>query len=90
MHLYMHLYLPLLFSACIVTAGYVVAWALNGGGIDPGPPHARLRVCPTAPEGIANSGTEIMYCPIIRIANAFVATCPPGQARAMKPATCAS
>jgi hypothetical protein len=42
MHLYMHLYLPLLFSACIVTAGYVVAWALNGGGIDPGPPNARL------------------------------------------------
>lgn len=43
MHLYMHImYLPLLFSACIVTAGYVVAWALSGGGIDPGPPNARL------------------------------------------------
>ena len=42
MHLYMHMYMPLLFSACIVTAGYVVAWALSGGGIDPGPPNARV------------------------------------------------
>jgi ABC-type transport system involved in cytochrome bd biosynthesis fused ATPase/permease subunit len=42
MQIYMHMYLPLLFSACIVTAGYVVAWILSGGGIDPGPPNARL------------------------------------------------
>jgi hypothetical protein len=42
MHFYMHMYLPLLFSACIVTAGYVLAWALGGDGIDPGPPNARL------------------------------------------------
>ncbi len=41
MHLYMQMYLPLLFASCIVTAGYVVAWVLNGGGIDPGPPNAR-------------------------------------------------
>jgi hypothetical protein len=42
MHLYTHLYLPLLLSACIVTAGYVVAWLLDGGGIDPGQPNARM------------------------------------------------
>jgi hypothetical protein len=42
MHLYIYMYLPLLFSACIITAGYVIAWALGGGGIDPGPPNARL------------------------------------------------
>ena len=42
MHLYIQMYMPLLFSACIVTAGYVVAWALSGGGIYPGPPNARL------------------------------------------------
>lgn len=40
MHLYMQLYMPVLLSACFVTAGYVVAWMLNGGGIDPGPPNA--------------------------------------------------
>ena len=39
---YMYLYLPLLFSAAIITAGYVIAWVLNGGGIDPGPPNARV------------------------------------------------
>ena len=42
MHLYMHMYMPLLLTSCIVTVGYVVAWALNGGGIDPGPPNARM------------------------------------------------
>jgi hypothetical protein len=42
MLLYMHLYLPVLFSSAIVTAGYVVARVLNGGGIDPGPPNARI------------------------------------------------
>lgn len=43
MRLYMYMYLPLLFSAAIVTAGYVVAWMLGGGGIDPGPPNAKVR-----------------------------------------------
>jgi hypothetical protein len=38
------MYLPLLFSAAIVTAGYVIAKILGGGGIDPGPPNARVRV----------------------------------------------
>ena len=42
MHFYMQMYLPLLLSACVVTAGYVVAWALGGGGIDLGPPNARV------------------------------------------------
>jgi len=42
MQLYMHMYLPLLFSACIITAGFVIAWVMNGGNIDPGPPNARL------------------------------------------------
>ncbi len=41
MFLYVHMYMPVLFTSCIVTAGYVVAWVLNGGGIDPGPPNAR-------------------------------------------------
>jgi hypothetical protein len=39
----MYMYLPLLFSAAIVTAGYVVWWVLNGGGLDPGPPNANAR-----------------------------------------------
>lgn len=43
MHIYMYMYMPLLFSAAIVTAGFVIAWALGGGGIDPGPPNARAR-----------------------------------------------
>jgi len=42
MHLYIYMYLPVLFTAAIVTAGYAIAWALNGGGIDPGPPNARV------------------------------------------------
>jgi hypothetical protein len=42
MHLYTYAYMPLLFSAGIVTAGYAVLWVLNGGGIDPGPPNARV------------------------------------------------
>src|ERR1700733_10200253 len=36
MLLYTHLYPPLLFSAAIVRAGYVVARVLNCDGIDPG------------------------------------------------------
>jgi hypothetical protein len=36
------MYLPVLFSFAIVTAGYAVLWMLNGGGIDPGSPNARL------------------------------------------------
>ena len=39
---YMYFYLPLLFSAAIVTAGYAIAWVLNGGDIDLGPPNARV------------------------------------------------
>ncbi len=42
MHIYMYMYFPVLITACIATAGCVVAWALNGGGIDPGPPNARI------------------------------------------------
>jgi hypothetical protein len=42
MALYMKMYFPLLISSCIVTAGYVLAWINNGGGIDLGPPNARL------------------------------------------------
>jgi len=42
MRIYIYMYLPVLFSACIITAGYVLAWALGGGGIDPGPPNARV------------------------------------------------
>jgi hypothetical protein len=41
MSLYMQMYMPLLLTCCIVSAGYVVARVLNGGGIDPGPPNAR-------------------------------------------------
>ena len=42
MLIYMTLYFPVLLSCGIVTAGYVVHWVLNGGGIDLGPPNARL------------------------------------------------
>ncbi len=42
MALYAKMYLPVLFSFGIITAGYVVLWVMNGGGIDPGPPNARL------------------------------------------------
>jgi hypothetical protein len=42
MLLYMQLYPPLLFSAAIITVGYVVARVLSGGGIDPGPPNAGI------------------------------------------------
>lgn len=40
MHIYTYMYLPLLLSAAIITAGYVLAWAMGGGDIDPGPPNA--------------------------------------------------
>jgi hypothetical protein len=42
MRLYIYMYFPMLMSACIITAGFVVAWLWNGGGIDPGPPNARV------------------------------------------------
>jgi len=42
MHVYMHVYLPLLLCACIITVGRVVASVIKGGGIDPGPPNARI------------------------------------------------
>jgi hypothetical protein len=42
MLLYMKMYLPVLITCCIITAGYVVLWMLNGGGIHPGQPNARL------------------------------------------------
>ena len=42
MLLYMKMYLPVLITCGIITAGYVVLWMLNGGGIDPGQPNARL------------------------------------------------
>jgi len=42
MYLYIYMYMPLLLTACIITAGYVVAWVLSSGGIDPGPPNARV------------------------------------------------
>ena len=40
--LYVHLYLPVLLTSCIVTAAYVVRWMIGGGDIDPGPPNARV------------------------------------------------
>jgi hypothetical protein len=42
MAIYAKLYLPLLMSCCIITAGYALLWISNGGGIDPGSPNARL------------------------------------------------
>jgi hypothetical protein len=42
MHLYIYMYMPLLFSAGIITAGYVIAWAMGGSDIDLGPPNARV------------------------------------------------
>ena len=40
--LHAHLYLGVLFSACIVTAGGVMWWASNNSDIDPGQPNARI------------------------------------------------
>jgi len=40
--LYAKLYFPVLLAFGIVTAGYVLLWVLNSGGIDPGPPNARI------------------------------------------------
>ena len=37
-----HLYLDVLFSACIVTAGRVIFWVMNSGDIDPGEPNASV------------------------------------------------
>ena len=42
MQLYMQLYFPVLLSCGLATAGYVLFWVMNGGGIDPGPPNARV------------------------------------------------
>jgi hypothetical protein len=42
MLLYMKMYFPVLLTCGIVTAGYVLVWVSNGGGIDPGPPNARV------------------------------------------------
>ena len=41
MHLYMHMYMPLLISAGLATAGYALALLMGGGNIDLGPPNAR-------------------------------------------------
>jgi hypothetical protein len=42
MLIYMKLYFPVLLSAGILTAGYAIHWIMNGGGIDLGPPNARV------------------------------------------------
>jgi hypothetical protein len=42
MQIYMHLYMPMLMSAAIATAGYALMWLMGGGGIDLGPPNAKL------------------------------------------------
>ena len=42
MAIYKALYLPVLMSFAIVTAGYVMHWVMNGGDIDLGPPNARV------------------------------------------------
>lgn len=42
MSLYIYMYMPLLITAGIVTAGYALAYILGGGGIDPGAPNARV------------------------------------------------
>ena len=42
MHLYMQMYLPLLISAGLATAGYALALLMGGSNIDLGPPNARV------------------------------------------------
>ena len=42
MAIYKAMYLPVLLHCCIVTAGYVIYWVMQGGDIDLGPPNARV------------------------------------------------
>jgi hypothetical protein len=37
-----HLYIHVLFSAAIFTAGGVIWWVMNNSDIDPGQPNARI------------------------------------------------
>jgi hypothetical protein len=37
-----HLYLPVLLSTAIFTAGGVIWWAMNNSDIDPGEPNAKV------------------------------------------------
>jgi len=42
MAVYIKMYLPVLITCAMITAAYVLLLISNGGGIDPGPPNARV------------------------------------------------
>jgi len=42
MAIYIHMYLPVLITCCLLTVAGVVHWMFSGSDIDLGPPNARI------------------------------------------------